>query len=320
MTGAYTYRLGYAPLGDSHYTHPAVIAAAVSLMGKAGARRIRILEGAWATADPLEEYLLLANMEPRDIGRAAPNVEFENTNYLGKAKKYSRLMVPTGGYVYPGFDLNHSYEECDVFVSLSKMKEHATTGFTGTMKNCFGIAPVTIYGSDAGVDEPALQPGGGRDPFHSGSRQPSKSAPQEKDMKSSRQAGYRVPRIVTDLVSARPIHLAINDGVKTIAGGEGPWIREADRIVSPGVIVAGTNPVNTDAVSMALMGFDPLADRGTPPFEACDSTLSLAEDAGIGTRDLKRIEVAGAKVEDVMFDFAALRRERQARRPQGRRG
>ena len=75
-----------------------------------------------------------------------------------------------------------------------------------------------------------------------------------------------------------------------------------------------------DAVSMALMGFDPLADRGTPPFEACDSTLSLAEDAGIGTRDLKRIEVAGAKVEDVMFDFAALRRERQARRPQGRRG
>jgi uncharacterized protein (DUF362 family) len=320
MTGAYTYRLGYAPLGDSHYTHPAVIAAAVSLMGKAGARRIRILEGAWATADPLEEYLLLANMEPRDIERAAPNVEFENTNYLGKARKYSRLMVPTGGYVYPGFDLNHSYEECDVFVSLSKMKEHATAGFTGTLKNCFGIAPVTIYGSDAGVDEPALQPGGGRDPFHSGRRQPSKSAPQEKDMKSSRQAGYRVPRIVTDLVSARPIHLAINDGVKTMAGGEGPWIREADGIVSPGVIVAGTNPVNTDAVSMALMGFDPLAGRGTPPFEACDSTLSLAEDVGIGTRDLKRIEVAGAMVKDTMFDFAALRRERQARRPQGRRG
>ena len=139
-------------------------------------------------------------------------------------------------------------------------------------------------------------------------------------MQSSRQAGYRVPRIVTDLVSARPIHLAINDGVKTIAGGEGPWIREADRIVSPGVIVAGTNPVNTDAVSMALMGFDPLAGRGTPPFEACDSTLSLAEDVGIGTRDLKRIEVAGAQVKDVMLDFAALRRERQARRPQGRRG
>jgi len=314
LTGAYTYRLGYAPLGDSHYTHPAVIAATVSLIGKAGARRIRILEGPWATTDPLPEYLLLAGMEPRDIERAAPNVEFENTNYLGKAKSYSRLMVPTGGYVYPGFDLNHSYEECDVFVSLSKMKEHATAGFTGTMKNCFGIAPVTIYGSNAGVDEPAPQPGGGRQIFHSGYRQPSKSAPQEKDFQSPRQDGYRVPRIVTDLVSARPIHLAINDGVKTMAGGEGPWIREADRVVNPGVIIAGTNPVNTDAVTMAAMGFDPMAVRGTPPFETCDSTLQLAEQVGIGSRDLKRIEVAGAQIKDVMFDFAALRKERRARR------
>jgi uncharacterized protein (DUF362 family) len=320
LTGAYTYRLGYAPLGDSHYTHPAVIAAAVSLMGKAGARRIRILESPWATTDPLEEYLLLAGMEPRDIERAAPNVEFENTNYLGKAKKYSRLMVPTGGYVYPGFDLNHAYEECDVFVSLSKMKEHATAGFTGTMKNCFGMAPVTIYGSNAGVDDPAIQPGGGRQPFHSGYRQPSKSAPQEKDMKSSRQDGYRVPRIVTDLVSARPIHLAINDGVRTMTGGEGPWIREAGEVVNPGVIVAGTNPVNTDAVSMAAMGFDPMADRGMPPFETCDSTLHLAEDVGIGTRDLKRIEVVGAQIKDMTVDFAALRRERRARMQPGRRG
>jgi len=320
LTGAYTYRLGYAPSGDSHYTHPAVIAAAVSLMGKAGAKRIRIVESPWATTDPLEEYLLLANMEPRDIERAASNVEFENTNYLGRARKYSRLMVPTGGYIYPGFDLNHSYEECDVFVSLSKMKEHATAGFTGAMKNCFGIAPVTIYGSNAGVDEPAPQPGGGRQIFHSGYRQPSKSAPQEKDAKSSRQDGYRVPRIVVDLVSARPIHLAINDGVKTMAGGEGPWIFGADQVVNPGVIVAGVNPVNVDAVSMAAMGFDPMAVRGTPPFETCDSTLLLAEDLGIGARDLQRIEVAGAPIKDVMFDFAALRKERRARLPQRRRG
>jgi uncharacterized protein (DUF362 family) len=320
LTGAYTYRLGYAPLGDSHYTHPAVIAAAVSLMGKAGARRIRILESPWATTDPLEEYLLLANMEPKDILSAAPNVEFENTNYLGKGAKYARLMVPTGGYIYPGFDLNHAYDECDVFVSLSKMKEHATAGFTGTLKNCFGMAPVTIYGSDAGVDEPAIKPGGGRQPFHSGYRQPSASAPQEKDMKSPRQDGYRVPRIVTDLASARPIHLAINDGVRTMTGGEGPWIREADKVVNPGVIVAGVNPVNTDAVSMAAMGFDPMADRGAPPFETCDSTLRLAEDVGLGTRDLKRIEVAGAQIKDVVFDFAALRKERRARMQPARRG
>jgi predicted class III extradiol MEMO1 family dioxygenase len=74
----------------------------------------------------VEEYVMKANWEPRDILGAAPNVEFENTNYLGRARKYSRMVVPHGGYIYPAFDLNHSYEDCDVFVSLAKMKEHAT--------------------------------------------------------------------------------------------------------------------------------------------------------------------------------------------------
>jgi uncharacterized protein (DUF362 family) len=84
--------------------------------------------------------------------------------------------------------------------------------------------------------------------------------------------------------------------------------------VNPRVIVAGRNPVTTDAVGMAVMGFDPMADRGTPPFETCDSTLRLAEEAGIGTRDLKRIEVVGSRIEQVRFDFAAIRKQRRMAR------
>ncbi|MBZ5584056.1 MAG: DUF362 domain-containing protein [Acidobacteriia bacterium] len=319
MTGNSDYRVGRLSLAETHYTHPAVVGAAASLMAKAGARRIRVLECPWSTADPVEEVLLQAGLEPNDILRAAANVEFENTNGLGRGKKYSRFMIPTGGYVYPGFDLNHSYEECDVFVSIAKLKEHATAGYTGAMKNCFGMAPVTIYGDNAGLDEPAPTPRGGRTPFHSGRRQPSKSAPQEKDPASSRQEGYRVPRIVTDLVSARPIHLAIVEGIQTLTGGEGPWIR-GFAPASPGLIIVGTNPVCTDAVSMATMNFDPMADRGTAPFETCDSTLKLAEDVGIGTRDLRRIEVVGTPIKDAMFDFAGLRAERRKQPPQGRRG
>ena len=315
LTGAPTYRLGYLPLEDTHYTHPHVIAAAAHLMAQAGARRIRVLESPWATADPMEEYLLRANWEPRDILGAAPNVEFENTNYLGAGKKYSRLAVPFGGYVYPGFDLNHSYEDCDVFVSLTKMKEHATVGVTLSMKNCFGLTPCTIYGTGAGIDEPSDTPHGGRNPIHAGDRQPSKSAPAEKDPRAPRQDTWRVPRTVVDLVAARPVHLAIIEGIKTMTGGEGPWIREDLKPAAPGVMVAGLNPVSTDAVAMAVMGFDPMADRGTPPFERCDSTLKLAEEAGIGTRDLQRIEVAGASIAEVKFDFAAIRRQRRAAPP-----
>jgi hypothetical protein len=281
-------------------------------MGAAGATRIRILESPWATADPVEEYILRANWEPRDILNAARNVEFENTNYLGRGKKYSRMTVPYGGYMFPAFDLNHSYEDCDVFVSIAKMKEHATAGVTLSMKNCFGLTPCTVYGTGAGIDEPSLIPKGGRTLIHAGNRGPSKSAPQEKDPSSPRQDTYRVPRTVVDLISARPIHLAIIDGIKTMTGGEGPWIREDLQPAAPGLLVAGTNPVNIDAVSMALMGFDPMADRGTPPFEQCDSTLRLAEDVGVGTRDLSRIEVAGVAIGDAKFDFAGIRKRRRA--------
>jgi uncharacterized protein (DUF362 family) len=310
LTGSPGYRLGHLPLGDTHYTNPQVIAATVHLMGRAGARSIRLLESPWSTADPVEEYLFQANWDPLEILSAAQRVEFENTNYLGKGKTYSRLTVPYGGYIFPAFDLNHSYEDCDVFVSLTKMKEHATAGVTLSMKNCFGITPASIYGAGAGIDEPNELPKGGRSLIHSGYRQPSKSAPPEKDPKSPREGGYRVPRTVVDLVSARPIDLAIVDGVKTMSGGEGPWCRQPLAAVNPGVLVAGTNPVNTDAVCMALMGYDPMADRGTPPFEESDSTLRLAEDVGIGTRDLRRIEVIGTPIKEAMFNFADIRKQR----------
>jgi uncharacterized protein (DUF362 family) len=113
-----------------------------------------------------------------------------------------------------------------------------------------------------------------------------------------------VPRAVADLVAARPIHLSIIDGIQTQTRGEGSGTR-GSVVVSPGVLIAGTNCVSTDAIGAAVMGFDPMADRGRTPFERCDSTLRLAEELGVGSRDPKRIEVIGARVVDVRFDFRA---------------
>ncbi len=303
LTGSPTYRLGHRPLGMAQWVHPTVIGVTLHLMARAGARRIRLLESPWSTAEPLEEYMLAANWEPAELAKAAPNVEFENTNYLGQGRKhYVRFPVPGGGWIYPAYDLNPAYQECDVFVSLAKLKDHATTGITLSMKNCFGITPCTIYGDGAPEDEPGRFPVGGRGMFHSGHRKPPKSAPQEKDPGSPRQGGYRVPRIVAELVAARPIHLAIIDGIESMAGGEGPWIRHA-RPISPGLLIAGENPVCTDAVAAVLMGYDPMADRGRPPFETCDNTLRLAEELGLGTRDPARIEVRGAPVADSICRF-----------------
>jgi uncharacterized protein (DUF362 family) len=138
--------------------------------------------------------------------------------------------------------------------------------------------------------------------LHNGKRQPSRSAPAELHPNSSREPGYRVPRIVADLVAARPIHLAIIDGVESIAGGEGPWIKRI-RIVKPGVLMAGLNPVSTDAVAAAVMGYSPRAIRGTAPFRTCDNTLLLAEAHGIGTTDLKRIDVRGLPIEQALYRY-----------------
>jgi uncharacterized protein (DUF362 family) len=224
LTGSPTYRLGHLPAELAHWTHPKVIGTTVHLLGKAGAKRIRLLESGWNTAEPLEEYMLQGGWDPLHLLNATARVEMANTNYLGNAKKYSRFVTPKGGHMFRAYDLNHSYEDCDVFVSIAKLKEHATTGVTLSMKNCFGITPCTIYGDGAGVDEPSLVPKGGRGPIHSGARQPSKSSPSENDPKSPRDAGYRVPRVVADLAAARPIHLAIVDGIETMTRGEGPWI------------------------------------------------------------------------------------------------
>jgi uncharacterized protein (DUF362 family) len=113
-----------------------------------------------------------------------------------------------------------------------------------------------------------------------------------------------MPRITAELNAARPIHLSIVDGIETMAGGEGPWVRGRLRHVKPGVMIVGTNALTTDTVAAAIMGYDPRAE-GKGAFARCDNTLLLAEKLGIGAADLKRIEVRGGRIQDLMFPFAA---------------
>lgn len=306
MTGPPSDKLNSMPNQMTHWVHPQVIGSLVALLGSAGAQRIRLLESAPIGAKPLEEFMIAAGWQPKDFASAATRVEFENTNFLGSGKKYARFMVPGGGLMYAGYDLNHSYRDTDVFVSLAKLKEHRTAGVTLSMKNCFGITPCTIYSHEAPEDEPSIVPLGYREPMHSGSRVPPKSAPQP--VAQSTDPGFRVPRITADLVASRPIHLAVIDGVYTMTGGELPnqernWIH---RPVHPGLLIAGLNCVSTDAVATAIMGFDPMADRGTPPFEKCDSTLHLAEQLGVGSCDLNRIEVVGTPIAKERYGFPTL--------------
>jgi len=304
MTGSPGQKFRGMALGLTHYTHPKVVGATAALLGKAGARRIRFVESAWATAGPLEDVILDSGWNLRGFLAAANGVEFENTNGLGKGKQYARFKFPGTAYMYPEYVMNAAYRDTDVFVSLAKLKNHADCGVTLSLKNCFGNLPASIYGDDAGVDEPNEKPTKGRlDVVHLAKRQPAKIAPPELHPgEGLKNAGYRVSRVVADLAVVRPIHLAIIDGVESTAGGEGPWIRGV-RVVKPGVLIAGLNPVCTDAVCTAVMGYDPRAARGTAPFRNADNTLLLAEAHGVGTTDLKRIEVRGVPIAQALYRY-----------------
>jgi len=309
-------RIGAYTAGQTHWVHPKLVGACCHLLGRAGAKRVRLLEGA-GRGDGLEDKMLNSGWDVAALRSAAPVVEFEDTNHLGSGKRYARLKVARP-HVYPAFDLNHSYEDTDVFIGMSKLKHHEECGITLTIKNSFGITPNTIYGGDAGVDEPNEKARRGReDMLHFGKRQPPRSAPQEVDFASERYEGYRVPRICVDLIAARPVDLAIIDGIESSIGGEGPWVKGV-KYANPQVLIVGRNPVCTDAVATGVMGYDPRAKRGAAPFrritpnppglpQYAENPMLLAEAVGIGSADLGRIDVRGVPIKNALFDFESRR-------------
>jgi len=112
--------------------------------------------------------------------------------------------------------------------------------------------------------------------------------------------------VAVDLNLAMPVHMAFIDGIKTVEGGAGAW-DQGYNPVQPGLIVASKNPVAADAVTTAIMGFDPDAPSGSYPFSYADNHLLLAREAGLGTNRLTEINVAGDQIADVLFPFKTVR-------------
>ena len=73
-------------------------------------------------------------------------------------------------------------------------------------------------------------------------------------------------------------------GDYTLLGGS--WSLKEDRNIRCNVVIAGANAVAVDSVGAAVMGFDP---RMIP-------ALRLAEEKGLGTRDLGIIWVRGNEI------------------------
>ncbi len=182
------------------------------------------------------------------------------------------VPVPGGGLLHKAVFINRELADVDAVVSVAKLKAHGTAGVTMSLKNMFGLLPFHRYGSHS------------RNYMHTNY--------------------YRLMRIIVDIATTLPPALAVIDGM--IASDHGM----DDDAVEMNVLLAGHDPVATDAVGAAVMGFDPHAEFPRSPFVVSENHLRLASKVGLGTLDYPNTEVRGVPVSEVAGRFSVVTEER----------
>ena len=177
---------------------------------------------------------------------------------------YARFDVPEPA-MFRWYELSSALQDVDLTISVSKMKAHHLCGITLSIKNLFGLPPTSVYCS------PLLA-------LHSNVRQPG---------------------ILADLTSMFPPEICLIDGIVGCSYAE--WHGQGADPVAPGVLIAGDNPVATDAVGARFMRVDPAAPLGTAPFWLTDNHIRFASERGLGS-------IADADI-DIIGDIPAVRKQ-----------
>ncbi len=294
--------VGGVPLWLTVTTHPVVAMALGSLLVEHGARLVTFCDQLPFRALD-EEAFAGYGYDAKAFNQALNGrARFENTRNRGRHRQYAWVRVP-GGELASAWEVNRTYVETDVLVSLGKLKSHISAGVTGGMKNLFGVPPSSLYSEDL-KDEPDEDAVGYRSTtLHSCVRRPFTSAESVTGRSVEGDHGYNVPRFIVDLAAAFPIDLVVIDGISTLQTAEGWWIGSMVSVTRPGLLIAGRNPVCTDAVAAAVMGFNPDAPDRTFPFVNGANHLALARRRGLGENRLDRLEIAGVGLEAARFEF-----------------
>lgn len=261
-------KLNGVPATEAMWSHPTVVRAVVQL----------IIDSGISPSDiSLVESLGNSDSYSNSVFQEYVDIK----NYLGcnliDITNGQFVDISTGNDYFNNSKLtmNKVLMDTDVYVSIPKLKHHAEAGVTCSLKNQVGSVPQSFYETS--------QIHYRRQALHSPSNGSS--------------ASY-LPRSICDLNAARPVHLAVVDGIKNATGGEGVWnthFAPAEKHV----LFAGKEPVATDSIGAYLMGLDPEAEKLKLPGDngygdtECDNYLHLLHTKGVGTNQLNEIDVVG---------------------------
>jgi len=186
-------------------THPMVVHAAYEAFRKLGAAEVKIAEG------PGHRRATLDLADAAGYFDTVPQFEdsFTDLNLDSVAKR----VIPQPVSQLKSLYLPHTVLDCDLLVSLPKMKTHHWAGATLAMKNLFGLVPGGVYGWPKNV-------------LH--------------------WAG--IPQSIVDLHHLFPKQFAIVDGIVGMEGN-GP-IQGTPK--HAGVLVAGSDVVAVDATCCGI--------------------------------------------------------------------
>ena len=191
-------------------THPVIVHAAYEAFRRLGAASVRIAEGPGHRRGTLD----LADA----AGYFGAMPKFEDSFTDLNLDEVAKRDIPTPVSQLKSLYLPRTVLDCDLLVSLPKLKTHHWAGATLSMKNLFGLVPGGVYGWPKNV-------------LH--------------------WAG--IPETIVDLHRLFPRQFAIVDGIVGMEGN-GP-IQGTPK--HAGVLIAGSDVVAVDATCCRIMGINP---------------------------------------------------------------
>jgi uncharacterized protein (DUF362 family) len=253
-------------------TKPVVIRTLARLM-KAAGKEVLIGEGsAAASGINADEKGIYFTRKTEMLDKMQQQV-FDKLGYTDLAKELGVPLINlhTGELVdveiqnahfFKKLTIHRSLRDIDMLCSVPMMKTHALATVTLGLKNVIGLYPGTAYCSVRSCVHEQAEQGG------------------------SPGIAYEI----LDMVKANKLGLTVIDASMAMEG-EGP---SSGTPVKMDLIIAGTNPLATDMVAAATMGFE----TSEIP------TFVQAHKSGMLPVSLDAVEIRGEKIEAVRRSFA----------------